>query len=260
MADLLNITILSEKRRNLLILLSHGPRTWDEIKTELNVTATGMLPQIKILEEEHLLEREGKKYALSPMGKVIVSHMKPFVRTANVFSRHKKFWQEHAIGELPQEILADIGDLGNYYIIENKDEEIFDVNTFLKNISQAKQIKGISHTIHPKYPTFFLELAKRGAVSSLILTPGVFKITKEQYHDLLQEYLNCESTSLYVSKQDIKFSFTVTDSYFSLSLFYNNGVFDSKNDVISHDPSALTWGERIFSYYQKQSENIETLD
>jgi len=260
MADLLNVIISSEKRRNLLILLNDGPRMWDEIKLQLNVTATGMLPQIKILEDEHLLEREDKKIALTPMGRVVVNHMEPFVKTVDVFGRHKKFWQEHAIGELPQEILADIGDLGNYWIIENKDEEIFDINPFLKNISQAKMVKGISHTIHPRYPRFFLNLAKKGVESSLILTPGVFKITKEQYHDLLQEYLNCESTSLYVSKKEIKFSFTVTDSYFSISLFYNNGVFDSKNDVISQDPSARAWGERIFSHYQKLSEKIETLD
>ena len=260
MADLLNVIISSEKRRNLLILLNDGPRMWDEIKLQLNVTATGMLPQIKILEEEHLIERDGKKFALTPIGSVLVKHMEPFIQTVDVFSRHKKFWQEHALGELPDEILLDIRDLGDYGIIENKDEEIFDINTFLKNISQAKILKGISHTIHPGYPKFFSDLAKKGVESSLILTPGVFKITKEQYHDLLEEYLNCELTSLYVSKKDIRFSFTVTDSYFSISLFYNNGVFDSKNDVISHDPSARAWGDRIFSHYQELSEKIETLD
>ena len=59
---------------------------------------------------------------------------------------------------------------------------------------------------------------------------------------------------------DIKFSFVVTDTYFSISLFYNSGVFDSKNDVVSFDPSARKWGDRIFSYYLKQSEKIESLD
>ena len=63
-----------------------------------------------------------------------------------------------------------------------------------------------------------------------------------------------------MSRKRFKFSFTVTDSYFSLSLFYNNGVFDSKNDVVSNDPSALRWGERIFSYFLKQSEKIEKID
>ena len=129
--------------------------------------------------------------------------------------------------------------------IENSDEEIFDINTFLNNIAQSKTIKGISHTVHPRYPNFFLDLATKGVEASLILTPGVFKIIKEKYPDILEKGLKLKTSSVYVLKQDIKFSFTVTDSFFSLSLFYNNGVFDSKNDVISRDPSALAWGERI---------------
>ena len=260
MADLLNTILSSEKRKNLLILLEKRPHTWDEIKSELNVTATGMLPQIKILEEEHLLEKEDKTYTLTPMGRVLVSQMGPFIQTVDVFSRHKKFWQEHAIGELPPEILSDIRALGNYQIIENSDEDIFDINAFLSNIAGATSIKGISHTVHPKYPSFFLSLARRGTEASLILTPGVFKIMREKYRDLLEEGLRIPTASVYVSKKDIKFSFIVTDSYFSVSLFYANGVFDSKNDVISRDPSALAWGERIFAYYKAQSEKVEGLD
>jgi predicted transcriptional regulator len=134
------------------------------------------------------------------------------------------------------------------------------INTFFKNISQAKTIKGISHTVHPQFPEFFLTLAKKGVKSSLIFTPGVFKIVKDKYPDLLEEWISRENTTLYVSKKDIKFSFAVTDSYFSISLFYNTGAFDSKNDLASYDPSALKWGERIFSYYLKQSEKIDSLN
>jgi predicted transcriptional regulator len=219
-----------------------------------------MLPQIKILEEEHLLKREDKTINLTPMGKVLVDHMEPFTQTVDVFNKYKKFWQEHAVDELPPEIFADIRNLGNYKIIENSDEEIFDINSFLNNISGAKSIKGISHTIHPKYPNFFLNLAQKGTNASLILTPGVFKVMKEKFHDTLEAGLKIKTASLYVSNIDIKFSFIVTESYFSISLFYSNGMFDSKNDVISRDPSALMWGERIFQYYLAQSEKVTSLD
>jgi predicted transcriptional regulator len=260
MSDLLATLVSSDKRRNLLLLLKSGPRTWDEIKVQLNVTATGMLPQIKILEDENLVKREDKILSLTPMGNVLADHMEPFTQTADIFNKHKKFWQEHAIGEIPEEILYDIRDLGNYRIVENSDEEIFDINSFLNSISEAKSVKGISHTIHPRYPTFFLSLAQRGTNASLILTPGVFKIMKEKYHDELEAGLKIQTASLFVSKRDIKFSFIVTESYFSISLFYTNGVFDSKNDVVSRDPTALAWGERIFEYYKAQSERVTNLD
>jgi predicted transcriptional regulator len=260
MNELLNVISASDKRRNLLILLNSGPQEWDDIKRILNVTSTGMLPQVKILEEEHLIERDGRKFFLTPIGKVLTTQMEPLVRTMEVLDKNRKFWREHNLGVLPHEILLHIGELGDYQIIENSDEEIFDINTFLKNISQSKVLKGISHTVHPRYPNFFLTLAKKGVESSLILTPGVYRVIKEKYRDLLEEWLECKTAHLYVSPDDIKFSFVVTDSYFSISLFYTSGVFDSKNDVVSFDPSARNWGNRIFAYYQKQSEKIESLD
>jgi predicted transcriptional regulator len=260
MSDLLSIISASDKRRNLLILLDSGPKEWDEIKSILKVTSTGMLPQIKILEEEHLIKKgDDRKFYLTPMGKVLTTHLVPLIRTMDIFDKNKKFWNEHYLEALPYEILIDIKSLGDYHIIENSDEEIFDINTFLNNLSKSKTIKGVSHTIHPRYPNFFLSLAKNGVAASLILTPGVFKIVSEKYRDLIEEFIRIENASLYVSRDDLKFSFAVSDSYFSISLFYENGIFDSKNDVISYDPSALTWGERIFSYYQNQSEKITSL-
>jgi len=79
MNELLSIISASDKRRNLLILLNTGPREWDDIKRILNVTSTGMLPQIKILEEEHLIERDGRTFSLTPMGKVLAVQMEPLI-------------------------------------------------------------------------------------------------------------------------------------------------------------------------------------
>lgn len=260
MNELLSIISASDKRRNLLVLLNKGPQEWDDIKTILNVTSTGMLPQVKILEEEHLIERTGKTFSLTPMGKILATHMEPLMQTMAVFDKNRKFWREHNIGVLPFDILLHIGEIGEYQIIENSDEEIFDINTFLKNISNSTIIKGISHTVHPRYPNFFLNLAKKGVESHLILTPGVFRIVKEKYRSMLEDWLECSCAHLYVPEEDLKFSYVVTDKYFSISLFYNSGVFDSKNDVISFDPTARIWGERIFSYYQEHARKIEYLD
>jgi predicted transcriptional regulator len=260
MSELLHVISASDKRRNLLILLNSGPLEWDAIKQNLNVTSTGMLPQIKILEEEHLVGREGRRFFLTPLGKVLATRMEPLVRTMEVLEKNKKFWREHDLGVLPQEILLDISDLGNYQIAEVPDEDFFNVNPFLENIAQAKTIKGIAHTVHPKYPLFFLALAKKGVESSLILTPGVYRVIKEKYRDLLEEWLACRNAHLYVPDKDIKFSFVVTDLNFSISLFFNSGVFDAKKDVVSYDLSARRWGDRIFAYYQNQSKKIEFLD
>lgn len=256
MNELLSIISASDKRRNLLVLLNSGPQEWDDIKRILKVTSTGMLPQIKILEEEHLIERDGRKFSLTPMGKVLTTHMEPLIKTMEIFDRNSKFWSEHNIDVLPFDILSDIRYLGDYEIIENSDEEIFDVTTFLKNISTAKRLKGLAHTVHPTWPEFFFNLARNGTESSLVFTPGVVKTLREKYPGWIEEYLNLDNASIYETKKDFKFSYTVTDSYFSISLFYTTGFFDSKNDVTSRDPSAIEWGERIYRYLVKHSEKI----
>lgn len=261
MNELLNIISASDKRRNLLILLTRGPQEWDDIKRILNVTSTGMLPQIKILEEEHLIERDGRKFFLTPMGRVLTTYMEPLIKTMDIFDRNRKFWGEHDLSVLPPEILLDIRDLGHYEVITSSDVEIYESHdAFIRNISQAASIRGISHMVHPNYPKMFLGFAKMGKETSLILTPDAFKIVNEKYHDMLAEWLTFERSSLWVTGSNIRFSFIVTESFLSLSLFFNNGIFDSKNEVDSHDISAIRWGERLFSYYQGQSKQIFSLE
>ena len=261
MNELLNIISASDKRRNLLILLHSGPQEWDDIKRILKVTSTGMLPQIKILEEENLIRRDGRKFFLTPMGKILTTRMMPLVRTMDVLDKNRKFWGEHDLGVLPEEILLDIGDLGNYEVIASSDVEIYESHdVFIKNISQANTIRGISHMVHPNYPELFLRFARAGKETSLILTPAAFKIVNEKYHDPLAEWLTYDKSSLRVTSTNIRFSFIVTESFFSMALFFKNGVFDSKHDVNSHDSSAIRWGERLFTYYQERSKKIDSLD
>lgn len=260
MNDLLNVISASDKRRNLLVLLNSGPREWDEIRQVLRVTSTGMLPQIKILEGEHLIQREGHRYSLTPQGKVLTCRIEPLVKAVDVLDRNRKFWREHDLGVLPHEILMDIGMLGNYQIVGIPDEDFFNVSPFLEKIAGAKTIRGIAHTVHPEYPAFFSNLIKKGVEISLILTPGVFRIIQENYREILREWLGYSTAHLYVADRDIRFSCVVTDQNFSLSLFYSNGAFDAGHDVVSFDQSARDWGESIFAYYRRQSQEIVSLD
>ena len=52
------------------------------------------------------------------------------------------------------------------------------------------------------------------------------------------------------------FAYIVTDKYLSMGLFMKNGVFDSTKDVVSNDPSAIRFGEDLFSYYLKRSHPV----
>jgi predicted transcriptional regulator len=257
MSDLLGIITLSNKRKKLLLFLDDGTKTWDEIKNTLHVTATGILPQIKILEDENLISREGKNFYLTEVGRLIVRFLKPFDQALNILEQERKFWDEHNIHALPDEFLFRLGELNKVQIVECSVEDIFEPHIqFIDSLRQAKTIKGISPIVHPVYPRFFLNLTKEQKKISLILTKHAFEKIKKEYYEMLKEALKSPNASLYVYDGDIRFVYIVTDIHFSLSLFLKNGLFDSKLDLVSTSKSALQFGEDLFTYYKDRSERV----
>lgn len=261
MGDLTGIIFASDKRKQLLLFLQDGPKTWDEIKTNLKVTASGMLPQIHILENEGLVIRSGKEFHLSDLGMLVVHFMEPLVSTLDVLESNKRFWKEHNIGALPIEMLLRLSELKGIEVIECSMEDCFEPHAqFLNKIRESSSVKGISPIVHPRYPQFFLEGAKHGKDISLILTNNAFNKIKKEYSPYLEEGLQYQNAALYVYHGDIHFAFIVTEHYFSLSLFFQNDVFDSKRDLVSTDPFALAWGNDLFTYYRALSERIISLE
>lgn len=260
MPDLLDIITSSDKRKRLLLLLQDGPKTMSEILSYLNFTTTGMLPQIRKLEEWNLVTQDGKMYLLTEIGQVITRHLCPLVKTVEVIEKQEDFWKLHDIRSIPSPLLMKIYQLGNYRIIESSIEEIYEPHKeFLENILKSKKLLGISPIVHPIYPDFFLQLAEKGIEVSFILTKKAFNKVEKEYHDKLAHVLSLQNVSLYISDDDIKLACVSTDRFFSVSFFLKNGVFDSRNDVVSFDESALLWGEELFNYFRERSRRIQSL-
>lgn len=126
-----------------------------------------------------------------------------------------------------------INELHDTQIIESSTEELFEPNKeSLENILNSKKIMGISPIVHPVYPEFYLQLLERGTEVSLILTRKAFDKLEKEYNDKLVRGLSFKNGSLYILDEDINIVCIATDIFFSISLFFKNGVFDSKQDLI----------------------------
>jgi predicted transcriptional regulator len=260
MPDLLSIISSSDKRKKILLLLQDGPKTLGDFRRTLSFTSTGMLPQIRILEERNLVKREGRKYALTDIGQVVAGHLEPLVKTIEAVERQEEFWRGHNAEAIPSQLLMRISELNDTLIIESGIEEIFEPHKeFLEKILDSKKVMGISPIVHPIYPEFFLQLAERGTEVSLILTRKAFDKIEKEYNDMLAHGLSFKNGSIYISDEDIKLASVTTDVFFSISLFFKNGVFDSRKDLVSFDKSALLWGEELFNYFKERSVKIESL-
>ncbi len=258
MQDLLNVVISSDKRKKILLLLLRGPKPLEEIRGTLKYTTTGMLPQIRILEERNLVRREDKKYALTEIGKLITTFLEPLVQTAGVIKQQEEYWQEHDVGAIPPHLFMRISELGNTRIMKHGIEEIYEPHKdFLEMISKSKKVMCISPMVHPAYPEFLTQLSEKGTEVSIVLTKIAFDRVKKEYSDSLSRALSSK-ISFYIS-EDVKLTCIVTESFFTISLFFKNGVFDSRNDFVSFDKSALLWGEELFNYYKERSKKINNL-
>ena len=74
MTDLFATLSASDKPRNLMFPLKTGPKDGCTIE-ELGVTSAGMIPQIRIREEAHLITRSGSIYSPTLMGFALAIHM-----------------------------------------------------------------------------------------------------------------------------------------------------------------------------------------
>lgn len=260
-SGMLSFLVLSEKRKNLLLLLLDGPKTLEEIRSSLRVTSSGVIPQIRKMGERKLIHQENKKYVLTEIGRVVAKSFDRFNSLVEMFEEDGNFWGEHKISRIPEEFLLRIHELGEYEIFESSPTDIFRPHgEYTKNLLRSKWVKGVSPVLHPEYPKSILILAEKGVEVSIIVTEEVLEKLKEKHKIELEKSISYKNMRLMVCDEEVKVAFTVTNFFLSMRLFLKNDIYDFYSNIISHEKSALKWGDDLFNYYEKRSKRVESED
>lgn len=254
--ELIGTLFLSEKRKNLMIYLLDGPMTIEEIKTKLNVTTSAIMTQIKILMDQGLVIYDNNVYSLSVLGNVISQKMIPLLETLDVYSSNQKYWTEHKPA-FPPSLLSRIGELRNCILVEPELSRLYELPlTFEENLLKSKKIQEISSFFSPVYHSTYMDLIQNGVEIDLILPPSAVERFKTDYGSLLNAYLSSSNFRIYVYEEPIEIaSAVVTDHFFSVSLFNNNGIYHN-HSLMSFENSSICWGKDLFDYYLGKSKNI----
>ncbi|MCQ1534254.1 winged helix-turn-helix domain-containing protein [Methanosarcina sp. KYL-1] len=258
-SGLLSILTFSEKRKDLLFLLQENPRTLSEIKDYFDVRSPEILPRLKEMENANLIMRQEGLYRLTPLGKVSAIYYKPFLDTLTAIEANEKFWKEHDLTAIPEPLLNRIQELRECRVIKDEHEHIYDSHkTFLENVQSSTRFMGFSSIFLPNYPTMFVQMARKNIPVSIIVTPNVFFKIKSEHNSEIEEFLEYKHTSFHVY-DNAKIAFVVTDRFLSLSLFFKNGTFDPRNDLVGFDTSSVKWGEELFKHYKENSIEIKNI-
>lgn len=258
--SLIDLAFLSEKRKDVLLLLEEGPKTGDEIKTALNVNSTSIMPQIKKLKEGRLIVQDDRNtYRLSEMGEIVVEKMEPLLNTVRVFEENYDYWINHDFTAIPESLLNRIDELGNYFMLEPDLNRLFEIpEDFRSNLLESRRIKMFLSYFNPLHVEMYLELAKKGAEICLILTEPVFERMKADYYEDLKFLVESKNVEIYICDKNVTLKDVVTERFCSLVLFDKKGKFDHQR-LMSFDESALKWCEELFLYYKDRSIQLEKL-
>jgi predicted transcriptional regulator len=257
-SPLLELIFLSEKRKDLILFLSDGPKSISIIKKSLNVGLVAILPQLKKLRENSLILKTGDIYSLSPLGIAVADRMQPIISVLALLESNYEYWSNHAVESIPDPLRKRIGELANCTFSEPPDRtRLFEPHReFVENLMKSEKISGIASVFHPLYPSLFLTFAKNGVDVSLLVTRPIYERIKEEYGAELSEFLKFENASFYVCSKKIELAYAVTDRFLSLTLPFSDGTYDHKEDVLCFDSDALQWGEDLFAYYRNISDKI----
>lgn len=258
-SGLLSILTFSEKRKDILFLLQENPRTLSEIKDHFDVRSPEILPRLKEMEASNMIIRQEGMYHLTSLGKVSAIYYKPLLDTLTAIETNEGFWREHDLTAIPEIFLNRIQELKECRIVRDEHEHIYDTHkAFVENVLSSTRFLGFSSIFLPSHPPMFLELARRNIPISIIVTPNVFFKIKSEYSVEIEEFLKFKHAGFYVY-DNAKIAFVVTDRFLSLSLFFKNGTYDPRNDLIGFDSSSVKWGEDLFKYYKENSIEIKNL-
>jgi len=255
--QLIDTIFFSDKRKNLLLLLKDGPKTIEEVKTELDVSSSPIMAQIRILLKDGLLVQKDDTYELSVKGKLIVPKMEPLLSTFRVFDENHDYWARQNLYTLPPHLLDRIGELGSCEEFVPERTHIFDYPPEIMDpLYRSKTVMEISSFFRPGYPGLYLDLAKRGIRVSLVLERPIYQKLISDYRKEVEEFLYMENTCLFVCDNKIELaSSIVTDRFISISLISKDGRYYN-HEMVSFEKSALPWGQELFNYYRDMSEKI----
>ncbi|MDI9393941.1 MAG: winged helix-turn-helix domain-containing protein [Euryarchaeota archaeon] len=249
---------MSQKRKDLLLLLKDGERTIEEIVDLLNVTQTGMLPQIKKLKDEFLVIQDDRKYRLTPLAEILVEKMQPLIDTLEVIEENKIFWQERDLSDLSPAFLERLNELKPYSLVKPDPEKIFEIpSVFLKNIEKSKNILSLFSIFHPALSGIFLRIEDDNIEISLIVTKRIYERLKNDFQEELKLYLARKNKQLFVCSDEMKIAMiTKTDCFMMADFLTWKGNYDQQS-IMAFEPASLKLAEDLILHYKDRAQKIK---
>lgn len=246
----------SRLQTQILLSLLHENKTLLQLREITGSTSQAVIPKIRILESNQLLEQDGHTYHLTPMGKILTSKMQDCILSYGAFSKFKDFWSNHHLEGVPEPLLNDIEDLIGSEIIRETTEDVNKVLfTYARCLQESKQVFIVSSMTSIELIDAVIERLEKGVPVELVISKDLFvKLDKEPYIEKYNELMHFPNFKLMVTEEYVRVGTTVSEKFLSFGLYKKDGVlFDLTEQLFGFDDKSLGWGRKFFQYYKDRS-------
>jgi predicted transcriptional regulator len=240
----------------ILLALGDGTKTLAQLREVTGSSSQALIPKIRGLESQMLIEQINYMYTLTPLGQVLTFRIMDFYSTLGSIRKHKDFWATHDLTGIPHEFLLDIGSLYDSDIIVDTTEDVIHVYTlYLKIVKEANYIYGASSVMSPGLAESLSSRILEGTQVELIVSnEAADKLREEPYVTSIGQLLSYPNFKILVAQVPFRIGLTVTDKCISLGLFKKEGkMYDVGSDLYSVNPKAIKWGENLFQFFKLHS-------
>ncbi|QLC49010.1 winged helix-turn-helix domain-containing protein [Methanolobus zinderi] len=252
-----DVVFASEKRKNVLLLLQDGPKKMDTLLNAVDTNRQSLLPQLRILEEHHLIDHYDDTYELTTMGKLVIDETAPSIELMEFLDTNIDYWGTRNLDFIPSILLSRIKELGNCRIVNPTVTELHEMDKeFSRAAEQSESLYGVTNYFHPNFPGLFSKMAEKGLKVHFILSEDLAdKLHSENYGDfnkLLKN--NLFSFSVYPGKLNVM-SFMFHDNHLMMHMLDKKEKFDNKY-ILCENEEAIYWANELFEYYEQKSRPI----
>jgi predicted transcriptional regulator len=258
--DIHRLVVCSDLRKNILHSLNEGNKSLGNLREDMNISSTTAIHALRELEKFDItFQDKNKKYALTNIGKIVVLKLLDFDDAAEVLKKHNRFWLDHDLSGIPQFQMGKIGWLKDSNIVVINPLDIIKTHeSYIAFIKTANWIKGVSSIYSSDYEKIFKKVIEKNITIELVLTVEVFKkLTNTMGLDNFNNLIHNHPINIFLTDENLKVAFTITDAFFSLGLFTKDNVYDITHDLISTDDFAIRWGDELFEYYRRRAKKYE---
>lgn len=250
----------SRLETQILLSLGEENKTLLQLREITGSTSQAVIPKIRILESNQLVEEDGHNYRLTPMGKILTSRIEDCIFVFGVFLKFKDFWTKHHLKGIPEPLLNDVGDLLDSEIIRDTTEDVHQVlSSYFRYLQGSRQIFVVSSMTSIELINAVIERLAQGIPVEVVINKDVFeKLDKEPYIEKYYEMMQYSNFKLMVTEEYVRVGTTVTENFLSFGLYKKDGMlFDLTEQIFSFDKKGLSWGKRFFQYYKDRSKIVE---